>query len=497
MLHSFTNPSFFLLWLWFISAPVFADLVLIDDNDSQVVYSPSTSWHFGPTCDICSAKPPGSTTDIYQGSWHDGSHWHGDPTMSATVSFKGTAVYVYGIKGHGDSFSATDLTFQIDGNTVGTFSQPDIDGQGWEYHFQFFKAENLSPTTHTLTILNGVNNKAAISLLLLDYIAYQPVQDTTTTTTQGSNIASGKGGTTTVATTATTTATTTLRNSNTSTTTTKSTTATTANSNSSTPLFPSTPGGNSQTTVTATVDNPSSSDSVAGDLDSAGTGGGNHTAAIIGGVVGAVVFILIILVLLFLWMRRSRKGSGASWHEGPPPTATETGTTRPSLLARLTGRNDAPVVPFTAIAPEAPPASQQDSTSTPTTVSALTNPHLFNNLNLQQGAGAYKPTPTETTATGTFLSLATHNLGYGGAAAADKEPDALSPAENAAAHSRAIDTAITLAEEVRRLREENDRLREAAVDISPTTDDEVPPPYLRNSSRAGSGIFSRFTSTIS
>ena len=66
----------------------------------------------------------------------------------------------------------TDLTFLIDNQQVGTYSQPITNGVGWEYNSLFFSNDSLSSEQHTLTIINGANGGSSISLLLLDYIVY-------------------------------------------------------------------------------------------------------------------------------------------------------------------------------------------------------------------------------------------------------------------------------------------------------------------------------------
>ncbi|KLO13108.1 hypothetical protein SCHPADRAFT_890293 [Schizopora paradoxa] len=173
--------------------------VSVDDNSpdpltgAQFVYgpnNPNVTWNIGQDCTNCIARPDPS--QMFDGTWHDGSFFLGKPILSTSISFivrqkltvedssVGTAVYVMAAYistapiTHIASQSTVLLTFQINGTTVGIFNRTSAIGLevNFEYDFPVFSKDNLPLGRHELTILNGGGPTS--TLFLFDRIIYTP-----------------------------------------------------------------------------------------------------------------------------------------------------------------------------------------------------------------------------------------------------------------------------------------------------------------------------------
>lgn len=489
MRRSLTFICFFSLSFWLFASPALAlTNVTIDDTNgdpktgAQISYTPQNGhWNLGPGCQRCSASLDASQT--FDQTWHDGAHYPGDSfVLTAEVSFTGTAVYVYGIKGYGNEFAATDLTFLIDNEQVGYYSQPDINGMGWVYNMLFFSTQSLSSGQHTLTIQNGAHNGSAISLLLLDYIIYSFEEETS----QGNSPAVSAQGDTSGRS---------SNSPNVSQTQTTSSTTSNSSSHSITTLASNNTASHNLNTgtslaVTATVDGTmtvtTTSTSTTNASFSLSTANSSHsnTPVIIGSVVGAVVAILVALILLAWWLRRSKQNQ---FHMMPdnaesgvavaPCTTEVTSNSPPARLRRAqppllnNTESGAVVAPCTTEVTSQPqpwllfrraqsptivpfPVATSTSTAPPPTDRHIRKPSI--------------PDETPTSLGESLSSLDTTR----------NEKEALDTTPSSETNTRAVDAAISLAAEVQRLREENNRLREQQEAVPPD-DDEVPPPYLQ------------------
>lgn len=156
--------------------------VTIDDTfgdpltGNHIDYSPLTSWNIGANCDGCTTAPDPS--QVYNHTWHDGtfnrnagSNPSPNAVLLASVPFFGNAVYVYCILSESESSPASDMSFFIDMEQVGTFTQQPLGQSGFQYNVLVYSNTSLPSTDHTLTIQNGHvgGNK---SLILLDYVVY-------------------------------------------------------------------------------------------------------------------------------------------------------------------------------------------------------------------------------------------------------------------------------------------------------------------------------------
>ena len=87
----------------------------------------------------------------------------------------GSAIYVYGILAAttpGGLTGFTDLTFFLDGETVGGLVMSTAGQQGFKYNFSVYSNTSIPHGTHNFTMQNGGTAGGGNSLVLLDYIVY-------------------------------------------------------------------------------------------------------------------------------------------------------------------------------------------------------------------------------------------------------------------------------------------------------------------------------------
>jgi hypothetical protein len=192
--------------------------VTVDDSygdsntGAQISYNPPSSWNTGQTCEACTAHPDAGST--FDSSWHDATYYpvgaengvNEGILVTASYSFTGTlnpprvvvtnhvafdpklkssnpcilipafpvgsAIYVYCIL-TGSSISPdgnSDMSFAIDGETVGTFQQtPSGDGT-YLYDQLVYSKSDLLSGEHNFTLTTGSNNTKA--LVILDRLVY-------------------------------------------------------------------------------------------------------------------------------------------------------------------------------------------------------------------------------------------------------------------------------------------------------------------------------------
>ncbi|KAF9072770.1 hypothetical protein BDP27DRAFT_1400695 [Rhodocollybia butyracea] len=182
--------------------------VTVDDANPSIVYLPDGAWNTrnpSTLCPSCTANP--NYTMMFDDTFHDGtfnsvssgSNKFPNVPLTASMSFNGTAVYIFcaladsSTSPYGDS----DMTFYIDGAIRGTFIQtapgtPKV----YQYSVPVFSLTSLSPGQHTLTIQNGhVNGTRA--LILLDEIIYTDASTISSSASTTSPISSQQSSTST------------------------------------------------------------------------------------------------------------------------------------------------------------------------------------------------------------------------------------------------------------------------------------------------------------
>jgi len=172
------------LILFWTSALVFAGSVNITIDDTygdpvtgaQFTYSPADEWTAGQTCTSCTARPDPS--EAYNGTWHDTSFFPSEETTptNASISFKGTAVYVYCILYQTSSTSDAQsyMQFMLDGEVLGSFIKPESTSSGitYSYNYLVYANDQLPLQTYTFTLINGQQGGDSPALTLLDYLVY-------------------------------------------------------------------------------------------------------------------------------------------------------------------------------------------------------------------------------------------------------------------------------------------------------------------------------------
>ena len=93
--------------------------------------------------------------------------------MLSRVFLIGTAIYVFCIIAH--TFTSpdgnSDMTFLIDGQPVGSFSQSPTGAPNYDFGVPVYSNNSLPAGNHLFTLQNGHVNGLK-SLVLLDYIIY-------------------------------------------------------------------------------------------------------------------------------------------------------------------------------------------------------------------------------------------------------------------------------------------------------------------------------------
>ncbi|KAI0800519.1 hypothetical protein C8Q74DRAFT_1397077 [Fomes fomentarius] len=131
------------------------------------------AWAQGAECSTCNINTKlVDVNSVFDSTWHDSTHHPGDPDRVITITFNGTAVYVFHLIANAISGTTTftNLTFHIDGEQVGSFTHtPDDTHDPTLYRVPVYQNESLSNTVHTLeTRASGPTD----SLVLFDFIAY-------------------------------------------------------------------------------------------------------------------------------------------------------------------------------------------------------------------------------------------------------------------------------------------------------------------------------------
>lgn len=171
-----------LLLLTWLSAASLTNRTIDDElGDSATglkpTYSPENLWAQGSQCSGCHIAPVNrggqvQVDDVYDGTWHDTTFAPATAARSVTVTFNGTAVYVYNLIANvvPGTTTFTNLTFFIDDTFSGRFSHlPDSESPIIQYGVLVFSKTDLSIAVHTLSM---VAEGSESSLVLFDRVVY-------------------------------------------------------------------------------------------------------------------------------------------------------------------------------------------------------------------------------------------------------------------------------------------------------------------------------------
>ncbi|KAJ7648285.1 hypothetical protein DFH06DRAFT_1135727 [Mycena polygramma] len=133
--------------------------ITVDDTNSTIwtfvggwsAVTPSTP------CSGCFAQPDPS--QAYNSSWHDGS------VVSGSVTFQGSAIYIYGIDM--TATSGTNISFSMNNPSTAAFHY--FGGTGTTYNVPFFSATNLDPSQARTVSFIGQTSLTGAGAMLFDY----------------------------------------------------------------------------------------------------------------------------------------------------------------------------------------------------------------------------------------------------------------------------------------------------------------------------------------
>ncbi|KAJ7117458.1 hypothetical protein C8R44DRAFT_790759 [Mycena epipterygia] len=162
----------------------------IDDTrgDSETgllpVYSPVANFSLNSNCSTCSIKL--DPAQVFDGTWHDSSQLRDGPPVSITLSFNGTAIYVFCVLANAVEHTVTtsDFLFTLDGSARDTFTHEPSSSPDFIYQANVFSATGLKQGPHQVVL---TTDNAAGSLLLFDFAIYtfdDGVSQTTSTVTE-------------------------------------------------------------------------------------------------------------------------------------------------------------------------------------------------------------------------------------------------------------------------------------------------------------------------
>ncbi|KAF7294608.1 hypothetical protein MIND_00997400 [Mycena indigotica] len=168
----------------------------IDDNFGdlvtglQPIYTPDGYWSFDSTCSSCVFRPDPKLA--FNGSWHDSSQFVNTAPVSVTLSFSGTAIYVfcivppiiqgtisrYRLNYTLETIAATSKTSTMTGN----FSLDPRSTTDYQYNVPVVSISGLDNTAHTLRVST---NDA--SVFLFDYAVYTTLEAASTSKSHHKN----------------------------------------------------------------------------------------------------------------------------------------------------------------------------------------------------------------------------------------------------------------------------------------------------------------------
>jgi len=151
-------------------------------------YSPIRFWEAGASCSNCSVHP--DPAFAFNHTWHDSSQFPGEQSVSVSLEFTGTAVWVFCIVPPITTNAITryNLSFDLDdGAHRGTFLYSPTSSSEYLYNVPAVTLPSLPNTAHTLLI--ATDDSVDGSIFLFDYAVYQTVEGTPDVTASPGTIA--------------------------------------------------------------------------------------------------------------------------------------------------------------------------------------------------------------------------------------------------------------------------------------------------------------------
>ena len=159
----------------------------IDDQKGDSVtgvvplFLPAGTWNIGQNCTTCTIESghPIDPGQVFDGTWHDLTHFGNGDSGVVQVSFTGHAVYVYNLIMNilvPGAYTTTNLTFLIDSDYVGSYMHIPTSNDSTPkvfYQTLVYSNDTLEQGEHTLQM---VASGSTTSLILFDYVMYTTVE---------------------------------------------------------------------------------------------------------------------------------------------------------------------------------------------------------------------------------------------------------------------------------------------------------------------------------
>ncbi|KZT06159.1 uncharacterized protein LAESUDRAFT_200320 [Laetiporus sulphureus 93-53] len=155
------------------------------------------NWNYGPRCSECCIHP--DTLLVFDRTWHDTTTQTTDPVANFTLTFNGTAIWVYCIiPNFVDTVTITtyvNLSFELDGDYVQTFShEPELNNASMAYNVTVYSNTSMDNREHTLIMTPQHAVNASVVLFDWAQYTYDPGPDAesgSSSTSSSSRVGSG------------------------------------------------------------------------------------------------------------------------------------------------------------------------------------------------------------------------------------------------------------------------------------------------------------------
>ncbi|OCH86682.1 hypothetical protein OBBRIDRAFT_890317 [Obba rivulosa] len=142
---------------------------------AQFVYLPHWAWTVGQACSNCTSQP--NPAEAFNGTWHGALPESAglNSQVNASVTFNGSAVYVFCIVDN-TSDQPWSLLFSIDDTPLDIREEltTATGDTNFSYNVMVFHSLAITPGIHTLTVTSG---RGPASPFFLDYVMYTSVDD--------------------------------------------------------------------------------------------------------------------------------------------------------------------------------------------------------------------------------------------------------------------------------------------------------------------------------
>ncbi|KAK7024042.1 hypothetical protein R3P38DRAFT_1087963 [Favolaschia claudopus] len=141
------------------------------------VYNPAPNWNEGASCSNCAIRPDPALA--FNHTWRDNSQFPGGASVSLTLDFTGTAVWVFCIVPPitANAITNYNLSYSLDsGAHQGRFAFTPTSKTDFLYNVTAVSLSSLPNTAHTLSV--ATDDAANGSIFLFDYAVYTTEEDT-------------------------------------------------------------------------------------------------------------------------------------------------------------------------------------------------------------------------------------------------------------------------------------------------------------------------------